>query len=80
MPKYAWICLSKQDSEYASSPKYAKYAKILNMTGFSICQHYTVLWICKNMPWRSSKYILGSKYAKILNMAGLWTCKSYTGF
>ena len=42
MPKYAGICLSKQDSEYASSPKYAKYAKILNMTGFSICQRYTV--------------------------------------
>ena len=34
------MCLNKQDSEYASGPK---YAKILNMTGFSICERYTAL-------------------------------------
>ena len=30
--------LYKQDSEYASGPK---YAKILNMAGLSICEYYT---------------------------------------
>ena len=33
MPEYVWMCLNKQDSEYASGPK---YAKILNMTTFWI--------------------------------------------
>ena len=32
------MCLYKQDSEYASGPK---YAKILNMAGFSVCDRYT---------------------------------------
>ena len=32
------MCLYKQDSEYTSGPK---YAKILNMAGFSICESYT---------------------------------------
>ena len=31
MPEYAWIYLNKQDSEYASSPK---YGEILNMATF----------------------------------------------
>ena len=35
------MCQNNQDSEYASGSKYAKYAKILNMTGFSICERYT---------------------------------------
>ena len=71
--KYAWICLNlsryEQDSEYTSGPK---YAKILNVTGFSICERCTAFWICQNMPWQSSKYILGYEYARILNMAGFW--------
>ena len=75
MPEYTWICLNKLDSEYASGPKYAKYAKILNMVGFWIYEHYTVFWICQKMPWQSSEYILGSKYARILNMAGFWIWK-----
>ena len=33
MPEYVWMCLNKQDSEYASGPK---YAKILNITAFWI--------------------------------------------
>ena len=68
MPLYAWMCLHKQDSEYAWNPK---YAKILSMAGFSICEHYAVFWICQNMPWQSSEYILVSKYARILNMQEL---------
>ena len=32
------MCLYKQDSQYASGPK---YAKILNMAGFSVCDRYT---------------------------------------
>ena len=31
MPEYAWICLNKPDSEYASG---TKYAKTVNMTRF----------------------------------------------
>ena len=39
IPEYAWMCLYKQDFEYASSPKYAKilkmqsfeYGRVLNM-------------------------------------------------
>ena len=41
------------------------------MTEFSICEHYTVIWICQNMPWQSFEYILGSKYAMVLNMQEL---------
>ena len=43
MAEYAWMYLDKQDSEYASGPK---YAKILNMARFSICERYTAFWIC----------------------------------
>ena len=83
MPEYAWMCLDKQDSEYASGPK---YAKIVNMAkfwiwhGFSIWERYTAFWICQRMSWQSSEYILSPKYARILNIAGFWICKSYTGF
>ena len=77
MSEYAWMCLYKQDSEYAWGPK---YAKILNMAGFStICQRYRAFWICHNMPWQSYEYISGSRHARILNMTGFWICKSYTG-
>ena len=48
MAEYAWINLDKQDSEYVSGPK---YAKILNMARFSICERYTAFWICQNIPW-----------------------------
>ena len=75
--KYAWISLNKTSSEYATG---SKYAKILNMAGFSLCERYKALRICQNMPKQSSEYILGSKYARILNMAGSWICKKYAGF
>ena len=42
MPEYAWICLNKQDSEYALGPK---YANILNIAKFWIpkgSQHASV--------------------------------------
>ena len=71
--EYAWICLRSwicQNSEYG---------KVLNMTGFSICERYTGFWICPNMPWKSSEYILGSKYARILNIKEFWICKSHIG-
>ena len=37
MLEYVRMCLNKQDSGYASDPK---YAEILNMAGFSICARY----------------------------------------
>ena len=73
----SWMCLYKQDSEYALG---TKYAKILNMAVFSTCKPYITFWICQNMPWQSSECILGFKYAKILSMTGFWICKTYTGF
>ena len=50
--EYAWMWLNKQDSEYALGPK---YAKILNMAEYSICEHYTEFWICQNMASQSSE-------------------------
>ena len=44
------------------------------MAGLSMCERYTTFWICQNMPWQSSEYILGSKYVRILNIAGFWIC------
>ena len=76
MPKYVWMCLYEQDFECALV---TKYAKILNMAGFLIWERYTAFWICQNMSWQSSGYILGSKYARILNMVWFWICKGYTG-
>ena len=76
MPEYAWMSLNKQDSEYAWGPKYAKF---LNMVGFSICERHTFC-IFQNMSWQSSEYILCSKYSWILNMTGFSICRSYTGF
>ena len=58
--EHAWIWLNKWDCQYASGPK---YAKILLMAGFSLCQHYTVFWI-----WQGSEYgrvPQGSKYTTI---------------
>ena len=41
MPEYAWMCLYKQDSEYALGPK---YAKILDIAKF---------WIWKDSQYAS---------------------------
>ena len=53
MPEYTWMGLNKQDSEYASGPK---YAKILNMAKFWMWQSSqyasnAAFWICQNMSW-----------------------------
>ena len=40
MPEYAGICLNELHSEYAWGPK---YAKVLNVAGFSMCERYTAL-------------------------------------
>ena len=71
------MIIDKQNSEYASGPK---YAKVLNVAGFSICERYTAFWICQNVPWQSYEYILGSKYDRILNMAGFWICHNMTEY
>ena len=49
--KYAWVCLNKQDSEFASGPK---YVKILNMAKF---------WIWQRSQF--SSVTQGSEYARI---------------
>ena len=49
MPKYAWMCVYKQGSEYASSPN---YAKILNNVKFWMWQgsEYARVTQGGNMP------------------------------
>ena len=44
--------------------------EVLNMTGFSICEYFKTFWIWQNMPWQSSKYILGSKNVGSLSEYG----------
>ena len=51
MFKYAWMCLHKQDSEYALGPK---YAKIPNMEKF---------WISQGSQYAS--HLQRSEYARI---------------
>ena len=76
MSEFAWICLNKCGSEYASGPIYAKIlnmAKFLNMAEFSTCQSCTAFWIYQDILWQSSEYVevtQGSEYATIwLNMS-----------
>ena len=49
----------------------SEYGAILNIPALQ------AFWICQNMPWQGSEYILDSKNASILNMAGSWICQSY---
>ena len=56
--------LNKQNSEYPSSPK---YAKILQITEF---------WLWQRSQYESVTQ--HSEYPRILNVAGFWICKSYT--
>ena len=66
------MCLNKQNSEYASRPK---YSKVLNVVGFSICKCYTALTL--NIPEhavnvsRSSSLYLVLNISWVLNMPGL---------
>ena len=43
----------------------SEYSRVL------ICELYTAFWICQNMSWESSEYILG------LNMPGFWVTKGF---
>ena len=70
MPEYAWMCLYKQDSAYASHPK---YAKILNMAKFWIWQGSQYASVTQRSEYARICFhrvlnMLGSKYARILNM------------
>ena len=81
MPEPAWMCLYKQDSEYALGPK---CVKILNMAKFWIrrgsqCERYAAYFICQKMPWQSSEsWVLniplfwiwqGSEYARVTQIS-----------
>ena len=70
MPKYAWICLNKQDSEYSSRPK---YTKILYMAKFWIWQVSQYASDTQRSEYARICLISGSKYASILNMQELHT-------
>ena len=72
MPKYAWMCQNRQSFEYAYDPK---YAKVLNMTGFSIYELYTAFWFCQNVLLDRVLNV-----SRVQNMPVFWIWNSYTGF
>ena len=74
MSEYARMCLNKQDSEYASGPKYAKILNMAQSSEYGRVFNMQVLHSVLNKSeyaLQISEYMLGSKYARILNMAGL---------
>ena len=75
--EHAWMCLNKQDSEYALDPK---YAKIVNMTKFWIWQvsQYGSIMQHSEYAIRCLGRVLN--ISCILNAPGFWICKSYIKF
>ena len=69
VPEYAWMCLYKQDSKYASGPK---YAKILNMAKFWIWQGSQYASVTQRSNY--TKICLGRvlNISRVLNMPGFW--------
>ena len=62
MPEYAWIRPNKQDSEFAVGPK---YAKILNIAGFSIYKNMQELHRVLNMAQITENVCIGREYVLI---------------
>ena len=69
IPECAWMWLYKQDSEYASGPK---YAKILNMAKFWIWQGCQYANITQRSEY--ARICLGKilNVSSVLNMPGFW--------
>ena len=79
MPEYDWNWLYKQDSEYASGPK---YAKILVMAKFWIWQSSQYANVTQRFEYTRiclEFWMYGFKYARIVNMVGFWICNSNAG-
>ena len=73
MPEYAWIYLNKQDSEYASGPK---YAKILNMAKFWIWEGYQYTSVTRRCEYPRISLDRVLNISRVLNMPGFWICNS----
>ena len=71
MPEYDWICLKKQDSEYALGPT---YARILNMTRFWIWQGFQYVTIKQGSDYARISLDSVLNIARGLNMSGFWRC------
>ena len=69
MTEYAWICLNKEDYEYAFGPK---YAKILKMAKFQIWQGSQYVGITQRLEyvWICLDKVLNISW--ILNMPEFW--------
>ena len=67
MPEYASMCLYKQDSEYASSPK---YAEILNMAKFSIWQNSQYARVTQHFEYARICFDRVLSISWVLNMPG----------
>ena len=69
IPEYAWMYLYKQDSEYASNPK---YAKILNMTKFWIWQVSQIASVTQSSGYVSIFLDRVLNISWVLNILGFW--------
>ena len=69
MPEYAWMCLDKQDSEYASGPK---YAKIVNMAKLWIWQGSQYGSVTQRFEYASVCLDKVLNISWVLNMPGFW--------
>ena len=62
MSQYAWMCIYKQDSEYALGPK----AKVLNMGKLWICQGFQYASVTQHSEYARIGRVLNMSY--VLNM------------
>ena len=66
MLEYTWICLNKQDPEYASSPS----VKILNMGKFYIWQGFQNASVPERSEYARICFDRVLDISRVLNMAG----------
>ena len=69
MSEHAWMCLNKQDYEYASGPK---YAKVLNMAMFWIWQGPQYASVTQRCQYARIYLNRVLNISWVLNMPGFW--------
>ena len=69
MAEYAWKCLYKQDSEFASGPK---YAQILNMVKFWIWQGFQYVRVTQRSKYARICLDRVLNISSVLIMTGFW--------
>ena len=69
MPEYAWMCIYKQDSEYASGPK---YVKLLNMAKPLILQGSQYANLTQRSEYARLCHDRVPNISWVPNMPGFW--------